>query len=139
MIEVQMSKDVRDCAPKILGPLTARQIVTILIGLAYGVPLYFIFGSFISDVFIRVVICLVLMAPTLACGWVDLYGMHLEQFFLHVIKTLRDKPAKRMVDVENNYEIEKEDVDLNSDKPPERVSIGFFEPIQYSRKYRPIR
>ena len=116
MIEVEMSKDIRDFQTKLIGPFTKRQLICIVIGLAYGVPLFFIFGSTGMDIVLRVLIPVILMTPTIACGWVNLYGMPLEKFMVHIIKTVFFRPKRRLYQIENVYlmidkDVNGEDID----------------------------
>lgn len=103
MIEVEMSKDIRDCEPKLLGPFTKRQVICIVISLAYGAPVFFLLG-FGMDLFLRILISIILMAPAIACGWCDMYGMPLEKFGIHIFKTLILSPQKRLYKSKNMYE-----------------------------------
>lgn len=118
MVEVEMSKDIRDIEPKLIGPFTKRQTICSLISLSYGVPLFFVFKGI--PIFTRILIIIVLMMPVIACGWCDMYGMHLEQFAMHLIRTMFLTPRKRKYEEYNLYEeiyINEVDVDTS---PPEK-------------------
>ena len=103
MVEVEINKDIRETEAKILGPLTKRQIICISIALGYSAPLFFILSG-IEQVAIRAVIAVIAAIPTLACGWCNLYGMHLEQFAVHLVKNVLLMPSKRKYEVINDYE-----------------------------------
>ena len=53
-VEVEMSKDIHDYEPKIIGFMTMRQLVCVAIGLAYAVPLAVFLP--ISDLTTRLII-----------------------------------------------------------------------------------
>ena len=138
MIEVEMSKDIRSFQPKLIGPLTKRQLICSAIGLAYGVPAFFLLKSLgVTDVTLRVVICVVLMAPPFLCGWIHLYGMSLEKFMIHVIKIMFFKPRIRKYEVKNAYE---EFADMIPDSSPvQNEKVGLFSSVKYSKTDKPMR
>lgn len=104
MIEVEMSKDLRDITPKFLGPFTKRQVLSVCVGFACAVPVFFITGFFINSLIFRLIICVIFMIPAIACGWIDAYGMHLEQFIVFIFKERTQKPAKRLKYSKTIYE-----------------------------------
>lgn len=105
MIEVEMSKDIRECEPKLLGPFNKRQLIVCIIAAAYGVPLYFLLNQFLPVLFLRIIIVILLMSPTIACGWLNFQGMHFEQFVIHIFKNFILSPSKRDGMKENSYEM----------------------------------
>ena len=124
MIEIQMSKDIRDFAPKLLGPFTSRQVIVILIALVYSIPmLLFLPWSFWT----RATVVAVLALPTVACGWVAPFGMPLEKFALKVIRITFFSVSKRKYVSQNEYEEE-----YNRISPPEA-------PMKRSKKSKKIK
>ena len=120
MIEVEMSKDIRDIEPKFIGPFTKRQTLCTIIALGYGVPLFFVMKG--MPIFTRILIIILLMMPTIACGWCDMYGMHLEQFVLHLIRTLFLTPQKRQYEENNLYEeIYINEIDIENEVPQKKI------------------
>lgn len=103
MIEVEMSKDIRDTPPKIIGPFTKRQLICVGIAAAYGVPVFLLLKNVGVQVILSIVIAIILMAPAIACGWVSLFGVPLEKFMLHIAKTMLLTPGKRKYQTENTY------------------------------------
>lgn len=84
MIEVQMSKDIRDYEPKVMGPFTRRQLICVGIGCAVGIPIGLSLPF--SELLFKVIAAVCIVVPIAMCGWVSLYGMHLEQFALYIIR-----------------------------------------------------
>ena len=93
MIEVPMTKDIRDYEPKVIGIFTARQLVCICIASAYGIPLAFLLP--IEDITLRITVAVLLMAPVIICGWVKAYEMPLETFVRRALLTSVFRPAIR--------------------------------------------
>ena len=85
MVEVEMTKDIRDYETKHFGLITMRQMVCLLIGFAYAIPLFFLLP--IEDMTTRIVIAAIAMMPVIIAGWVKIYGMRAEQFAIQVIKS----------------------------------------------------
>ena len=101
LIEVEMSKDIREYKPKIIGPFTSRQTVCILISLSFVIPiLFFVHGISLE---IRMLIAAFLAFPVMACGWCEPYGIPLEKFVWLVIKTMLFTPTVRKYKEHNFY------------------------------------
>ena len=86
MIQVEMSKDISDFSPKIISVFDFRQLVCVAIASSYGLPII-LYADF----------------PVLACGWVKPYGMTLERFAWHILKTRFLTPKKRPYVTENPH------------------------------------
>lgn len=93
MIEVEMSKDIREFEPKLIGPFSARQFLFIGIACAYGIPFMISFKAL--PIMPRVVVGMALMAPVLACGFVKVFGMYLGTFFFRYVLGALIRPATR--------------------------------------------
>ena len=102
MIEVEMSKDLKDLSPKILGPFDKRQLICVGIGLAYALPLFFLLP--IDNFMTKIIISIIAMAPPLACGWCNLYGLPLEKFVMHIMRTKFKAPPVRVAASDTIYE-----------------------------------
>lgn len=103
MIEIEMSADVRNFEPKIMGPFSLRQLICVGIGAAIAVPILLL--SFIP-IEARCILAIVLSVPAFACGFLKLYGMNAEVFFLKVIIPLYLNPMKRKYVTELSFEEE---------------------------------
>jgi len=100
MLEIEMSRDIKDFQPKVAGPFTLRQIVCLLLSLAYGVPLFFILSG---DIVTRIMIALFAMVPVLLCGWFKVYDEPFEKFIKIIIYNKFVKPVKRKYKVNNEF------------------------------------
>lgn len=100
MLEIEMSRDIKDFQPKIVGPFTLRQIVCVAIALSYGLPLYFLLPG---DIITRVMIALFAMVPVLLCGWFKVYDEPFEKFIKIIIVNKFVKPVKRKYKVKNEF------------------------------------
>ncbi len=93
MIEIEMSKDIREYEPKVIGIFTKRQLVCVAIGAACG--LLVATRLPVIDPIINVLAAVIVAMPASICGWIDLYGMHLETYVLYVIQNNFLTPNKR--------------------------------------------
>ena len=92
MLEIEMPKDIKNYEPKILGPLTLRQLVCLGISLSYGIP-FVLFTH--GDIVVRIMVGLALMVPVLLCGWLKVYNEPFEKFIKIIIINKFVKPEKR--------------------------------------------
>lgn len=100
MLEIEMSKDIKNFEPKIIGPFTLRQIACIGISCAYGIPFFILFDV---EIVTRVMVTLALMAPVILCGWIKIYDVHLEQFIKIIFISKFVKPSKRKYKTKSMY------------------------------------
>lgn len=100
MIEVEMTKDIRDFEPKFIGPLSKRQLIFLAIGCAYGIP--FMAFAPIANVMNRIVIGIGIMIPTLLCGFLKWNGAPLEYMMIKGLYHLM-YPQKRKYTQKNCY------------------------------------
>lgn len=100
MINVQMSKDIREFEPKVIGTLTRRQIIAIAAMVAYVVPIIVVIPA---NWTVRLIIGAVLAFPAILCGWVKLFGVGFEEFFLHFLIPYWFKPRSRCYQMEGRY------------------------------------
>lgn len=102
MIEVEMSKDIREYKPKIFWILTKQQLKCYFIAFAYGIPLFFFVLPGV-EITTRIMITVAAMAPVIACGYCPAYGMDLDKFAFIVIRNKLFIPAKRKYQSESEY------------------------------------
>ena len=95
MIIVEMNEDIRKKETKQVGPFTWRQILFMLIGAAYTVPIVLLIPA---DIGIKVVVAVILLLPAFACGWIKSQGQHFEtlaiRFIYYRILTPRERKKK---------------------------------------------
>ncbi len=106
MVEVQMTDDVRKYDVKVMGNFNKRQLISLVIGMVYSVPITLIIPFGLMGKFI---IWAILMTPALLCGWVKLMGMTFEMFFFRwMIYLIGIVPRKRKYKTNLTYrEMEK--------------------------------
>lgn len=100
MLEIEMSRDIKDFQPKVAGPFTIRQIVCMSISLSYGLPLFFMLSG---DIVTRLMITLFAMAPVLLCGWLKVYDEPFERFIKIIIYNKFVKPVNRKYKIKNEF------------------------------------
>ena len=99
-----MPKDIKNYEPKILGPLTLRQLVCLGISLSYGIP-FVLFTH--GDIVVRIMVGLALMVPVLLCGWFKVYNEPFEKFIKIIVKNKFLKPVKRKYKIAGTFKEEK--------------------------------
>lgn len=104
MIQIEMSKDINDFSPKIISIFDKRQLICTAIACAYGLPI--MMDKSVDVGFeVKLTVALALMFPVIACGWVKLYGMTLERFIIHIIKTNVIGTTKRYYATKNTMNL----------------------------------
>ena len=93
MVEVEMSKDIRGYEPKILASMSLRQLIGITIGCVCALPVVLYLPV---DITLRIIIAVIIALPGLACGFLKMYEMPCEVFFLKVFIPFyfNNKPRK---------------------------------------------
>ena len=102
MIEIEMSRDIREFSPKVLGPFDKRQLVVLIIAVLVGVPLFMLLGPVPLQA--KLIIILIVCLPILLCGWVKMFGMPLEVFVMKFIIPTLFSPRKKVYMTDNAYE-----------------------------------
>lgn len=105
MIEIEMSKDIRAYEPKVVGMLTKRQLICVIIACAFG-GVSFLFLNFLfpeMDIFWKALISVIPAVPVLQCGWTKKYGMPLEVFVLKYQIPNAFRPPIYPYKTENSY------------------------------------
>ncbi len=95
MIQVQMTKDIRQFEAKTLGPLTTRQLIAIVICAAIAVPVaIFVPG----DLIVKILIGTVIMIPAFFISKKNFIGgLSFERFLLRVLYKNVLTPPKRKI------------------------------------------
>lgn len=102
MIEIEMSRDIREFSPKVLGPFDKRQLIVLIITVLVGVPLFMLLGPVPLQA--KLIIILIVCLPILLCGWVKMFGMPLEVFVIKFIIPTIFSPRKKVYMTDNAYE-----------------------------------
>lgn len=102
MLEIKMSRDIREFSPKVLGPFDKRQIVVLAAAIFTGVPIFLLLGSLPLQ--FKLIVSLIVVLPILLCGWVKMFGMPLEVFVFKFILPTIFNPRKKIYITENYYE-----------------------------------
>lgn len=118
MIEIEMSKDIQDYEPKVVSVFSKRQIICLGIAAAYAVPLFFAMSGL--EITTRATIAVLAAAPAIACGYVKLYGLPLEQFFIRCILKQMLVPMKRKYKTVNEYDYLLDEPETKEKKEPNR-------------------
>lgn len=114
MIEIEMSKNIKEFEPKLMGPLTTRQLICVAIGVAIGVPIALLVP--LSPMF-KVIIGILCASPALLCGWLKIFDIPLEKFFIDDILGLLRNPQKRRYKTANTWEFLLEEDARQNQKP----------------------
>lgn len=126
MLEMKIPKEVRSRNIKIIGPLSIRQLVSIIIFGPLGLLGYNIAKNFVnSDVALSVVV--LFAVPCGLVGWIKVQGMHFEKYAKAVIKSTLLTSSKRKYKITNSYVLEKKDNDKkNKQKKKYKASKASF-------------
>ena len=92
MVEVEMTKDIRDYEPKLFGLVTTRQIIVLSIGIAYAAPIALLIPTDFAN---QCMIAVFLMLPMILIGWVSVYGMRMETCVIQVVRSMLLSPRQR--------------------------------------------
>lgn len=93
-VEIRITRELNDFAPKLIGPLTGRQCLCILCA---ALPCYFMYTQLRKYMPIDVVgfFCIIPAAIAVAFGWIRPYGMKMEVYLRSVFVTTVLAPSKR--------------------------------------------
>lgn len=105
MAYVTIPKDLSKVKNKVAFNLTKRQLICIGIGVAVGIPFYFLTRGVLGNSNAATVMVL-LMLPAFLIAMYEKDGMHLEDVLLHVIRVRWLRPPIRKYETENLYETE---------------------------------
>lgn len=103
MIERKIHKDVRKYKEKIVGGLTLRQLIAVVITAIVVIPLYQILKMYLGENITSYVIMIVAL-PILLTGFYDKDGLNFEKYIKYFIEFHFITPQKRKYVVENIME-----------------------------------
>lgn len=127
-----MSKDVKEYSPKVISIFDRRQVVCILIGGAYAIPAFIFMHRAGVDITVNISIVTVLLTPPIICGWIKMYGMPFEVFFLKFMLPILFFPKKRVYETKSIFAgIEPEGAQKPGFKNAKRHKMRFKERKEY--------
>ena len=100
MLEIRITCELNDYAPKIAGPFTGRQCLCIVLGAAPCYLMYTILKDYIP-IDILGFFCIIPAAIAVAFGWFKPYGMKMENYLRTVFITFVLSPTTRRYKSEN--------------------------------------
>ncbi len=94
MVEIRITRELGDFAPKLVGPLTGRQVLCVLAG---AIPCYIMYTQLRQFLPIDVIgfFCIIPAGIAVAFGWIRPYGMKMEVFLRSIFITSILAPAIR--------------------------------------------
>jgi hypothetical protein len=110
MLEVKIPKEINRYENKLIGPFSGRQALCIACMGAINIATFKLCISFLPRDIV-LMICTMISIPWGLLGWVKIYGMHFEKFFLSVAKNMILAPKVRKYKTENYYESIKKETD----------------------------
>ena len=122
MIEIEMSKDIRDYEPRVVGMFTVRQIVCLCISAAYAIPIFMLLGWLGLGMTTQATVAILMAAPGIACGYVKMHGMPLEKFFVSCVLRQLLFPAKRKYVTENTLDYIVQDQKEENAQPKKKLT-----------------
>lgn len=133
MIEIEMNKDVRTFEPKIMGPFTRRQLISLVIAAAYAGPIAI---AVPGDPMMKVLLGCILAIPAILCGFIDILGMPLLQFITYCVIPSLINPKVRKFKSETSYEMYWQQLKAVSSKSKKGKDKSTSKKVTYSKKYR---
>lgn len=94
MVEIRITRELSDFAPKLVGPLSGRQCLCVVCG---AVPCYLMYTQLRAYLPIDVIgfFCIIPAGIAVAFGWFKPYGMKMEVFLRSIFVTSVLAPAAR--------------------------------------------
>ena len=133
MIEIEMNKDVQTFEPKIMGPFTRRQLISLVIAAAYAGPIAI---AVPGDPMMKVLLGCILAIPAILCGFIDILGMPLLQFITYCVIPSLINPKVRKFKSETSYEMYWQQLKAVSSKSKKEKDKPTSKKVTYSKKYR---
>lgn len=128
-----MNKDVRTFEPKIMGPFTRRQLISLVIAAAYAGPIAI---AVPGDPMMKVLLGCILAIPAILCGFIDILGMPLLQFITYCVIPSLINPKVRKFKSETSYEMYWQQLKAVSSKSKKEKDKPTSKKVTYSKKYR---
>ena len=114
MIQVQMSRDIREYSPKVISVLDLRQVVCVALSASYGLPILMMATGLPIEV--RIMFAVLLMFPVAACGWINFQGMPFEKLVVHIVKNRILTPHQRIYRTKNMFDPDEEKIPDKAEK-----------------------
>lgn len=122
MVEMRITKEIGNYKPRVVGPLTFRQLVCVGIAAPFC---YFIY-KFLSPHVTRDLagfFCILPAAVAALFGWYHPYGMNTEEFIRSVFVNIFLAPSHRKYKTENQFELIEEKL-AEEDAAPKSSATG---------------
>jgi len=104
LIEIEIPKDIRQFEAKLIGPFNTRQLICFVAGAAIAIPTYLAIKDMApTDICLFASICTFL--PFALCGWIKIYGMPFEKFFMSFLYSAILAPGKRKYKTKNLFDL----------------------------------
>ena len=103
MIEIRITKDIGDFEPKLIGPLTKRQIICVLIGAPFCFFIYRLTSPYLP-VDVAGFLCFIPAGIAFLFGWIKPYGIKTEKFIKSIGVNILMAPTRRPYKTENTHE-----------------------------------
>lgn len=140
MIEIEINKDISKHEAKLIGSFTTRQTICMVIAVLVFIGIRKIVPTMFPDD-IRNFLCLIVITPILAVGWIKPYGLHFEKFVATVFVTNVLAPKIRKYKTKNMFDIE--NVNLTTLQPNEtedetetsEIATAISEKSKHSKKF----
>ena len=119
-LQCNMIKDIRKYEPKVMGPFTKRQMIYLVIGLAYSLPVGMLLPTTFDN---KVIVTLALIAPMFLCGYLKMDGTPLEVIAIRWVYRTILTPAARKYKRPHPYltALRKLEAEENKGKKPVKV------------------
>ena len=115
MAYVSVPKDLTKVKNKVAFNLTKRQLICIGIGVAVGIPFFFLTRD-VLGMTNAMTIMVFLMLPAFMFAMYEKDGMHLEDILMHVLNVKFFRPSVRTYETENYYETDLETSESKNEK-----------------------
>ena len=93
MKEIAIPEDISKYEASFIFGMTARQLMFVLVGLAFGAPAFFALKAI--DMTLAFIVTAILAAPFIVCAFVKVYSMRMEDFLRSAIISNVLSPKKR--------------------------------------------
>lgn len=104
MVEMRITKEIGNYKPRVVGPLTFRQLICV----AIAAPACYFIYKYLSPHLTRDVagfFCILPAAVAALFGWCHPYGMNTEEFIRSVFVNIFLAPSHRRYKTENQFEL----------------------------------
>ena len=123
-----MTDDIRKHETRIVGPLTKRQLIWLVIGSAIAVPIALAVPTSWDN---KIFILLAVLAPAILCGFLKVDGTNFDLYFGRVVYKLILTPRRRVYKTKNTYR----ELLKQAKKKEEQAMLSKMTPMQ-QKKYQ---